>query len=99
MQALVEYEKGICPNCGIHHSLIEDPEFYWTFDERFCAMCASAAQHNRGVAANDRKRIDELGDDPDPLTPLPDDGRTVMIRELNPVEVARQKTGRRSLTP
>jgi hypothetical protein len=95
MQALVEYEKGVCSGCGVHHSLIEDDEFYWTFDERFCAMCASAAQHGRAQAAIDRKRIEELGDDPDPLTPLPDDGRTTMIRELTPAEAMRQKTRRR----
>jgi hypothetical protein len=95
MQALVEYEKGICPRCSIHHSLIEDPDFYWTFDQRFCASCASAAQHDRAQDAIDRKTIEALGEDRDPLTPLPDDGRTIVIRELNPGEVAKQRSDRR----
>lgn len=93
IQALKTYQRGICPNCGIHHSLAEADDFYWTYEERFCSTCASAAQFHRALAAKDEEKVAEFGEDPEPLIPRPDDGRTIVMRELTPAEVAQQAAG------
>jgi hypothetical protein len=95
MQALISYRNGVCSGCGVHHSLAESPDFYWTFDERRCPVCADTARFMRDLHARDDEAFKKLGDDPKPLDPRPDDGRTVILREMPPTEVVAAKSRRR----
>lgn len=73
MQALAQYESGVC-ECGLHESVAaEDPDLELV--PRYCPTCAGIATAMRVVHANDDVAIKELGENPAPDAPRPDDGR------------------------
>lgn len=83
MEALAEYEDGVCSGCGLHSSIADtDPLF--TLEDKVCPVCRAAEVNIRGRAATEQK----LEEKADPATPRPSDGRTTLLRLLSPEEAA-----------
>lgn len=91
MQALIAYQAGVHDECGVHQSLAESPDFYWTWEARRCPVCATTAAHLRAQAEDDEAAMAALGEDPSALAERPDDGRYNVLRELSPIEAAAEK--------
>lgn len=84
MLALNAYRAGLCPDCGYHHDLATDPDFYWTFTPKVCPVCESAAPFMRAQHEADDKAVEALGKNPLPTVPRPDDGRRIVIQPTLP---------------
>lgn len=95
MLALVEYEAGICPGCGFHHSLADlDPWF--TIEDRTCKVCRSMAPQLRVFAAEDTEDASRLQGQPRSRGLR--DGKTRVLRILDdPDDVLEAR--RRAITP
>lgn len=86
MLGLATYEQGICA-CGFHSSLTGDMSNVFQPVIETCPVCAGSARYNRVLAEQDKKATKALGEDPPASARLPDDGRHVFMRQLNPGEV------------
>lgn len=83
MQALAEYESGLC-GCGLHKFVAdEDPDLEMV--ERVCPVCAGLARNMRIIHATDDRTVAQvLGDKPEPSAQRPDDGRYMSYRRTMP---------------
>lgn len=98
MLGLATYEQGICA-CGFHSSLTGDMSNVFQPVIETCPVCAGSARYNRVLAEQDKKATKALGEDPPASARLPDDGRHVFMRQLNPGEVQELRDKRASSSP
>lgn len=87
MEALAAYEADVCSSCGWHHSLSDDLNNVFTFDEKVCNTCRGSDRYARMQHDADEKMRERLGDNSPAGTPLPTDGRKTYMRMLAPAEV------------
>jgi hypothetical protein len=77
--------------CGYHESFANDPTNHFTFDVRVCPVCKGSAQFGRMVKHADDKRQQarerRRGDDGSAPIEDPADGRKIITRLMNPLEV------------
>jgi len=55
-EGLAEYDAGVCPDCGLHHSILDNPD-EWPpikLEDTVCQVGAAIARHTRALAARDR---------------------------------------------
>lgn len=83
MRELEQYEAE-CHSCGIHWSILEDPENGFMPRERTCPVCQGHARYSRMLRKSDSMRVNEN----DPYAPSPADGREVVMRLMTTAEVA-----------
>lgn len=89
VEGLARFEDESCPGCGLHASILADPEHnHFTFEERLCKVCASTATYGRVLASRDELVRKSLGEDAPPTEPRPDDGRHLYLRPLTAAELA-----------
>lgn len=89
-EALALHDQQLCPGCGLHPVILDDPNVLLTFEDRLCKVCAAQTQKGRMQGQDDRE-WDEKHKDADPRTPRPGDGRHTHLRPLTPAEVAAWK--------
>lgn len=90
VEGLGKYDRDCCPGCGLHASILADPETHrFTFEDDLCAVCKAKAAYGRVVAAKDEAAGKHLKGAP-PLVPRPGDGRHIYLRPLT--EAEREKT-------
>lgn len=99
-EGLARYDAELCPGCGIHPVIHDDPRNAFTFDARFCNVCASQDVYGRVIAeADDKATPKDSNGQPKQLpakAPRPSDGRFVFMRRMSDDEVEHAKqTGRR----
>ncbi|GAA1138328.1 hypothetical protein [Nocardioides aquiterrae] len=97
-EGLYVYDADVCPGCGQHSSVLDDPENnVLTFEDRVCAVCAGSERHARKLAAVDRD-WERRHTEPDQhagikahlesaRVPRPSDGRHVYLRRMHPEEI------------
>jgi hypothetical protein len=86
MQALAEYEAGVC-ECGLHESEADkDPDL--EIVPRHCPVCAGTARQMRVLAAEDEATVKQVygTNKPPAAAELPDDGRHMRMRRKAPAE-------------
>lgn len=88
MQALAVYEAQICA-CGFHESFLDPKTNFFTFEKRFCPVCASSDQYERTLKEQDDAAVEHLSEAP-AAHPQPADGRRVFLRRLTSREIAEQ---------
>lgn len=87
MLGLVAYRAGLCA-CGWHESLATDKSNHFTFEDKFCPVCAGVAQYDRITRDRDETMVKRLGEKPPPSAKRPSDGRRTFTRMMSPDEVA-----------
>lgn len=86
-EGLALMERDSCPGCGLHSSILADPENHrFTFDARVCAVCKAQDTYGRVVAERDEKQ--SLKDAPANV-PRPGDGRHIYLRPVTDDERGR----------
>lgn len=84
MLALGIYEAGIC-ECGLHQSQLDDPANNpHTIIDRVCKVCAAIDKYQRVQAEADQKALDAMGKKPQASSTRPSDGRTSLLKPLEP---------------
>ena len=72
--------------CGLHSSILEDPETYrFTFEVDDCAVCAAMAAKHRVLADEDAAWL-KAHPEAKPKDRRPADGRSVRLRPMTPNE-------------
>lgn len=72
---LAALERESCPGCGLHSSILDDPEHNrFTFEDRVCEVCKAQHVYGRMLAAQD-EREGQRFKDASPTIPRPGDGR------------------------
>lgn len=85
MQALAEYNAGIC-ECGMHKSVADnDPDMEMV--QRRCPACVNLAKNLRTIHAEDDRALRVLGENPPADAMRPVDGRYLALR-MKPASVA-----------
>lgn len=94
-EGLSRYDDECCQGCGLHKSILDDPEHNaFTFEERICKVCAGQEVYGRTVAERDEKAR-QAAKDRHPHDPRPSDGRHIIMRRLSEEEIARVRDRRR----
>lgn len=89
---LQRYDDDCCTGCGLHESVLADPDNnVFTFEDHVCRVCAGVAINGRVVADAHQKADKKLGDDPSPRARRAGDGHSIKIRRATPDEVAARK--------
>lgn len=103
VEALAQHDREVCPGCGMHESILADPEHNaFTFEERLCKVCAGQDAYGRVVAEKDDWALEDLGEKPKSrdeiqkwaMRPRPGDGRHIYLRGMTPDEKQRRDDGR-----
>lgn len=82
MRELERYEAD-CHTCGIHWSILEDPNNGFAPGARTCPVCQGVTRYSRMLRKGDAARVNK----DDPYAPSPADGRDVTMRLMTPAEV------------
>lgn len=99
MLALELYRRDIHA-CGLHKSLIDDPEnVVLVRDSEVCEVCAALDRHKRIHSEADKAFEKSLGDKPDPKQSRPWDGRNLFLRPATPRELAQRAAERARREP
>lgn len=95
VEALAQHDEDCCPGCGLHRSVLDDPDRNrFEFDESTCEVCAAQALKQRLLAEVDED-WERQHKDAKPRQRRPSDGRHVRLRQLSPLELlAREARGR-----
>lgn len=94
-EGLALHDQQLCPGCGLHPVILEDPERnVFTFEDKLCKVCAGQTQYGRMLAKGDAD-WDEAHKDALPQQKRPGDGRHVLMRRLSPEEIASRRDSRR----
>ncbi|MCM0622721.1 hypothetical protein [Nocardioides bruguierae] len=88
--ALAAYHEQTCDR-GHHPDVAGDPHLFWTFEDSRCPLCAEIDKWQRIQHDRDAKAIRQLGDEPSPFIPRPDDGRSTYLRRMTPDEVTARR--------
>lgn len=90
---LRQYDDDCCPGCGLHQSILDDPDGnVFTFEERTCRVCAAQDVFGRVVADAHEKAKKQMGENPSPRAARPDDGHRIYIRRATRDEVAARRS-------
>lgn len=90
-EGLERHDREACPGCGLHESILADPEHnHFTFEDRLCSVCKGQDMYGRIIADRDDQEIKrKYGDsEPPPNAARPGDGRHIYLRPMTPEEVA-----------
>lgn len=99
-EGLADYDAGVCPDCGLHHSILDNPD-EWPpikIEDKVCQVGAAIARHARELAARDHnwERQNPAPDRDQPLKvhlaaarrKQPADGRHTRLRFMGADEIA-----------
>lgn len=101
-EALARYDDEVCPDCGLHHSILDEPDKFppLKFEDSVCQVGAALQRHLRALAARDHE-WERVNPAPDPgaglkvhlqaaRRPHPADGRHTRLRFVSADEIAAQ---------
>lgn len=89
-EGLAEYDAGVCPDCGLHHSILDNPD-EWPpikLEDTVCQVGAAIARHTRALAERDR---DWERRNPDPKPDQPLDAHLAAARRRRPADGRRTR--------
>lgn len=82
MRELEQYEAE-CHSCGIHWSILDDPENLFTPQHKTCPVCNGLAKYAKRLSKADARHYDKS----DPYAPDPAAGRHITLRSLTAAEI------------
>lgn len=90
-EGLALMESGICPGCGLHESILDDPDHNaFTFESRVCKVCESQERHARVLHEKDRD-WEKANPDAKATARRPSDGTHVYLRRMSDAEAAARR--------
>jgi hypothetical protein len=78
--ALAEHDRGVCPGCGIHKSILDDPAYQFEVKDEVCRVCRQRDVHDRISHERNAAVVARFKDGPPPSVVLPADGRHAYIQ-------------------
>lgn len=92
VKALERYDADSCSGCGLHKSILENPEEnVFVFEDHYCDMCRAEAVHGRVKEAEHQEADKRLGDNPPPRAIRAKDGWHTTRRRATPDEIRRSR--------